>query len=293
MTKYAYRNEELIRLAREGDIAAEEELFRVNDNFCHKLAQKFSNTNIEYDDLLSLARMGLFKAYRSFNFDNNNKFLTFAVIVMNNEILLQIRKNKKHKETFNLEHIVSTDYEGNELHLIDVIPNPEDIDVDTKLLLLDTLKKFLEIAKESDKIVLKRCILDGESQKEVANDLKISQSYVSRKVTAIEKKLKNIMENGKLLKNSPTISNNKEIIKLKHDNIIYIFTYYKQLSNGEIARIIGISPQTVKKYRKLFYENSLDNIKPNLPDNLKAKFNDFFEKNMHRLNSTIDGNILD
>jgi RNA polymerase sporulation-specific sigma factor len=109
MTKYVYKNEELIRLAREGDLEAEEELFRVNDGFCHKLTNKFSNTNIEYDDLLGLARIGLVKAYKKYTFSKNNKFLTFASKVMDNEILMQVRKNKKHKETFNLEHIVNTD----------------------------------------------------------------------------------------------------------------------------------------------------------------------------------------
>ena len=261
-------NEELVRRAKDGDTSAEEELLLANDKLCFHIARKFNNTNIGLEDCASLARIGLYKAYKSFDLDRGIKFATYATRLMTNEILMEVRRQKKHKDNVSLDMSLNTDVDGNELTLIDVIPAPEsNISSDDLNTMNQVVETFCENAKESDIAILNRCIINDENQRDVAKDLGISQSYVSRLVKSIEKRLKYIAENGKYI--NVSANNRKEDAKVvkegnsrryKKEDYVYMFRNYPYLKNTEIALIMGLGRQIVVNYKCKFNKGQYDDL---------------------------------
>lgn len=180
----------LIRMETEEEWA-KQQLIEHNLRLVVYIAKKFESPDTDMEDLISIGSIGLIKAINSFKPDKNIKVATYASRCIENEILMYLRKISKYKKEVSLDEPLNTDAEGNELNLTDLVPceiNCPQADLDNRVekqLLWKILNKLNPREKE---IMVLRYGLDGKdekTQKEVASDLGISQSYISR----LEKKI--------------------------------------------------------------------------------------------------------
>ena len=175
----------LARLA-DGDEDARQTLIERNLRLVVYIARRFENTGINIEDLISIGTIGLIKAVGTFRADKNIKLATYSSRCIENEILMHIRKISGQKTEVSLDEPINTDWDGNELLLSDVlgtdsdtVMRPMEDDVD-KQLLRDALSRLPE---REQQIVTMRFGLGGrkeKTQKEVAELMGISQSYISR-----------------------------------------------------------------------------------------------------------------
>ncbi len=181
----------LAELSTSGDTNARERLIEHNLRLVVYIAKKFENTGIDLEDLVSIGTIGLIKAVNSFDLSKKIKLATYASRCIENEILMYLRKTVRTKTEVSLDEPLNIDGEGNELLLGDVLGTESDLifknlEVSVEKQLLDEgLKK---LSARERKIVNLRFGLDGsdeKTQKEVADLLGISQSYISR----LEKKI--------------------------------------------------------------------------------------------------------
>ncbi|MBE6138289.1 MAG: sigma-70 family RNA polymerase sigma factor [Firmicutes bacterium] len=180
-----------VTLSNAGDEAARSKLIEHNLRLVVFLSKKYENTGVDLEDLVSIGTIGLIKGVNTYKLDKNIKLATYASRCIDNEILMFLRKNKKRRGEVSFEDSLSYDSEGNELHLEDILGTEPD--VVTKGIEEENDKKelYCEIEKlnERDKeiMVLRYGLFNHEemTQKDVAEKLGISQSYISR----IEKKV--------------------------------------------------------------------------------------------------------
>lgn len=180
------REAELIDRMGRGDFAVRQTLIEHNLRLVVYLARRFENTGINMEDLISIGTIGLIKAINTFRADKNIKLATYASRCIENEILMYLRKNAAQRTEVSFDEPLSTDWDGKELLLSDVlgtdgdtVMRPIEADVDRKLL-RDAVGKLS--SREQDIITL-RFGLGGKkemTQKEVADRMGISQSYISR-----------------------------------------------------------------------------------------------------------------
>ena len=170
---------------------AKQQLIEHNLRLVVYIAKKFESPEIDIEDLISIGSIGLIKAINSFKPDKNIKVATYASRCIENEILMYLRKISKYKREVSLDEPLNVDAEGNELNLTDLVSceiNCPQTDLDNRVekqLLWKILNRLNPREKE---IMVLRYGLDGKdekTQKEVATDLGISQSYISR----LEKKI--------------------------------------------------------------------------------------------------------
>jgi RNA polymerase sporulation-specific sigma factor len=165
------------------------------------IAKKFDNTGVGVEDLISIGTIGLIKAINTFNPDKNIKLATYASRCIENEILMYLRRNNKTKLEVSIDEPLNVDWDGNELLLSDILGTEEDViyrnieeEVDRKL-----LRKALSKLSERERVIVNlRFGLNSDdgmerTQKEVADLLGISQSYISRLEKKIIKRLKKEM----------------------------------------------------------------------------------------------------
>lgn len=191
-------DEETYLLARLGeeDYGVKSILIERNLRLVVYIARKFENTGVGVEDLVSIGTIGLIKAINTFNPSKNIKLATYASRCIENEILMYLRRNNRIKTEISIDEPLNVDWDGNELLLSDILGTENDIifkclekEVDRELLGL-AMKKLSEREKRIMKL---RFGLDGGSertQKEVADLLGISQSYISRLEKRIIKRLK-------------------------------------------------------------------------------------------------------
>lgn len=190
--------EVISKLGTEHDTQVKSLLVEHNLRLVVYIAKKFDNTGIGVEDLISIGTIGLIKAINTFNPDKNIKLATYASRCIENEILMYLRRNNKTKMEVSIDEPLNVDWDGNELLLSDILGTEEDIiykniedEVDRKL-----LNKALSKLSERERIIVQlRFGLntdDGNerTQKEVADLLGISQSYISRLEKKIIKRLK-------------------------------------------------------------------------------------------------------
>lgn len=186
-------------MAEDGDLHARDVLIEHNLRLVVFLAKKYENTRVDLEDLVSIGTIGLIKGIKTFSRDKNIKLATYASRCIDNEILMYLRKTKKMKTEVSIDASLSLDADGNELHLEDILGTESDIV--TKGIERDTEKKLMmeEVARLSprdrDIIIMRYGLLghDEMTQKEVADLLGISQSYISRIEKKVIKRLKNIV----------------------------------------------------------------------------------------------------
>ena len=185
--------EEELFLVSDGSKESKNKLIEHNLRLVVFLAKKYENTGVDLEDLVSIGTIGLIKGVETYKLDKNIKLATYASRCIDNEILMFLRKNKKRRGEISLEESLSYDAEGNELKLEDILGTDDDIV--TKDLEREVEKKLLynELDKLSFRdreiMTLRYGLYNTKelTQKEVAQKLGISQSYISR----IEKKVIN------------------------------------------------------------------------------------------------------
>lgn len=186
--------------AKQGDIVARNKLIEHNLRLVVFLAKKYESTGYDLEDLVSIGSIGLIKGIETYKPDKNIKLATYASRCIANEILMYIRKNKKRKTEVSLEDSLTFDAEGNELHLEDILGTDDNIIFNefSKKVDKDILKKELVKLNEREKLIMTLRYglneTDEYTQKEVAEMLGISQSYISRIEKRIIKKLQLVME---------------------------------------------------------------------------------------------------
>ena len=188
----------LLRLS-EGDESVKDSLVEHNLRLVVYIARKFENTGVDLDDLISIGAIGLIKAVRSFNIDKKIKLATYASRCIENEILMHLRRTAKLKAEVSFDEPLSADYEGNELLLSDVMGTDEDIvykNLEEKQERASLRKAIEKLPTREKNIIELRYGLgnyDELTQREVADILGISQSYISRLEKKILGKLKKEM----------------------------------------------------------------------------------------------------
>ena len=188
--------QEALAAMESGDEEAKTLLIERNLRLVVFIARRFENTGINLEDLISIGTIGLIKAISTYRRDKNIKLATYASRCIENEILMYIRKISNQKAEVSLDEPINMDYDGNELLLSDILGTDEDMilrpmedDVDLRLL----RQAVEELPPREKEIVLMRYGLQGYqelTQKEVAEKLGISQSYISRLEKRIMLRLK-------------------------------------------------------------------------------------------------------
>ncbi|HLS22868.1 MAG TPA: RNA polymerase sporulation sigma factor SigE [Pseudogracilibacillus sp.] len=181
----------LVNLLPSGDKEARATLIEHNLRLVVYIARKFENTGIHIEDLISIGSIGLIKAVNTFDPEKKIKLATYASRCIENEILMYLRKTSREKAEVSLDEPLNIDWDGNELLLSDVLGTDEDIitrDLDLKVdkqLLLEALSTLKGREKKIMELRFGLVGEEGKTQKDVAELLGISQSYISR----LEKKI--------------------------------------------------------------------------------------------------------
>ena len=176
----------LMRRANQGDGAARATLIERNLRLVVYISRKFENTGISIEDLISIGAVGLIKAVNSFDPDKNIKLATYASRCIENEILMVLRKTNRLKLEVSFDEPLNTDWDGNELLLSDILGTEpdlvsKDLDEDVEKQMLHSAIQTLN-AREKYIVGLRYGLGDDKehTQKEVADMMGISQSYISR-----------------------------------------------------------------------------------------------------------------
>ncbi|MDE7161167.1 MAG: sigma-70 family RNA polymerase sigma factor [Anaeroplasmataceae bacterium] len=184
----------------EGDISARNVLIEHNMRLVVFIAKRFESPKVLLEDLISIGSMGLIKGVETFKLDKNIKLATYASRCIENEILMFLRKVSKQKNEVSLDEALNVDGDGNELLLADVIPTNQVLAIDEAIsnekerIMYEAVEKLNKREKEiiTLRFGLYKC--EEMTQKEVADKLGISQSYISRLEKKIIDKLKCEME---------------------------------------------------------------------------------------------------
>lgn len=197
--------EKYINLMLEGDKDARNKLIEHNLRLVAHIVKKFEKKNIDSDDLISIGTIGLIKGVDSYNNDKATKITTYAARCIENEILMYFRSNKKNNNNISLNDSIGYDKDGNEVNLIDVLKDnaPDITEVLNTKDNIKLLTDYLGLLNDREKeIIIKRYGLfnsDELTQKEIAKELKISRSYVSRiEKRALTKILREFIKNNNI-----------------------------------------------------------------------------------------------
>ena len=190
----------LMRL-KQGDLKAKEELILHNMRLVAHVAKKYQSGEEEVEDLISIGTIGLLKAVSTFDYNYGNRFATYAIRCIENELLMYFRKMKKTKLEVSLYEPIGTDKEGKQIHLMEVLLVDE-VDVPAQMEMrrdMGLIMRYLDevLTEREAMIIKKRYGLFGEeeiTQREIADSLGISRSYVSRIEKKALEKLKKLLD---------------------------------------------------------------------------------------------------
>lgn len=180
-----------VDMLEQGNPLGKQKLVEHNLRLVVYVAKRFASSDIDVDDLISIGSLGLIKAVNTYKSDKNIKLATYASKCIENEILMYLRKISKQKQMISLDEPLNVDAEGNELVLFDLLPSEDNSPQDDieknaeKKILWKVINKLS--SREKEIMVLRFGLMGGDelTQKEVADSLGISQSYISR----LEKKI--------------------------------------------------------------------------------------------------------
>lgn len=173
-------------LLHNGDPVARDRLIEHNLRLVAHIVKKFENTGEDSEDLISIGTIGLIKAIESYTYGKGTKLATYAARCIENEILMHLRALKKTKKDVSLHDPIGQDKEGNEISLIDVLQSENEDIIDTiqQAMELEKVKDYIHILDDREReVVLGRFGLGHtkeKTQREIAKELGISRSYVSR-----------------------------------------------------------------------------------------------------------------
>lgn len=196
-----YYIEELLK----GNKEARNKLIIHNLRLVAHIVKKYENKNISSDDLISIGTIGLIKGIDSYNKERGVKLTTYAAKCAENEILMHFRSNKKYNNNVSLNDVIARDKDGNDITLIDVLEDKYD-SIDDKIQNKDNIKhltKYLSVLNERELTIIKKRYglynCDEMTQKEIAKQMHISRSYVSRiEKRALIKMLREFIKNNNI-----------------------------------------------------------------------------------------------
>lgn len=196
--------EECIRKANMGDKVSRNKLIEHNLRLVAHIVKKFDYKNVDQDDLISIGTIGLIKGVDSFSKSHGTKITTYCARCIENEILMYFRSNNKASKNISINESIGYDKEGNEITILDIlkIPSPDFVEEINEKDNVKLLKEYLKILNPRERAILvKRYGLNNTkemTQKEIAKELKISRSYVSRiEKRALMKILREFMKNNR------------------------------------------------------------------------------------------------
>ena len=191
-----------IKLCKDGDCDARNKLIEHNLRLVAHIVKKYENRKDDIEDLISIGTIGLIKGIDSYSYKHGTRITTYCARCIENEILMYYRGDKKNNKNISLNESVGFDKDGNEITFLDILKTPKpdfalDIHIQTNIKLL---KKYFHVLTSREKeIIIKRYGLNGTdeiTQKEIAKDLNISRSYVSRiEKRALTKLLREFIKN--------------------------------------------------------------------------------------------------
>ena len=191
-----------IKLSNNGDINARNKLIEHNLRLVAHIVKKYDHKKEDVDDLISIGTIGLIKGIDSYTDKKGTRITTYCARCIENEILMYFRSDKKNSKNVSINESIGFDKDGNEITFLDILTTPKpDFALDIhKKDNLNELKKYFNVLNEREKeIVIKRYGLYNykeQTQKEIAKDLNISRSYVSRiEKRALTKMLKEFLKN--------------------------------------------------------------------------------------------------
>ena len=189
------------------DKNARNKLIEHNLRLVAHIVKKYENTRNDIDDLISIGIIGLIKGIDTYSHIHNTRLATYCARCIDNEILMYFRNDKKNSKNISIDEKVGFDKDGNEITFMDILKTPkpdfiEDIHIQNNIKLLD---KYINVLSDREKIIItKRYGLnntDELTQKEIAKELNISRSYVSRiEKRALTKLLREFIRNNQYIK---------------------------------------------------------------------------------------------
>ena len=194
--------EKYLRLYEKGDEKAKKVLIERNLRLVAHIAKKYNVSSIDQEDIISIGTIGLIKAVNSYNMDKGVRLATYAARCIENEILMHLRSTKKISQEISINEALGQDKEGNEITFIDVIESDNkciEDEIDLKMKVKKLYKKIEEVLQDREKMIIElRFALNGKetkTQSQIAKELGISRSYVSRIETKAINKLSKEMKN--------------------------------------------------------------------------------------------------
>ena len=232
-----------------GDLKSREIIINHNIKLVlYRVPGKFSSYPYDMDELVSIGLMGLIKAVDTFDINREVKFSTYAMKCIDNEILLFIRKNKTHKEHVSLTSPISTNKDGNEMFLKDILMDSDEdfvFSIEEKEL-YDEVRRVIENLPEREKQIIMLYFgfnCEPLNQNEISSQMKISQSSVSKIITATLKTIKLQLENNEF--------QNKRRLKP-------IYEYFSDFSKEEIDNMLSQLNENEKKLVRMRYSDDLE-----------------------------------
>ncbi len=172
---------------KNGDQMAKDELILHNMRLVAHVAKRYSSSEEEMEDLLSIGTVGLIKAVNTFKADFGSRFATYAIRCIDNEMLMHFRGKRKTRGEVSLFEPIGTDKEGNQIHLFDILETADEdvaLELEKRSQIEQLMRHMRDILSEREyRIITKRYGLYGEeekTQREIAHEIGISRSYVSR-----------------------------------------------------------------------------------------------------------------
>ena len=255
------KNTDLLRRAKNGEPGAKDLFFAHNYRLIVYTARKFEESGVELDELIALAQYGFLKAFNTFDFAKGVKFATYASRCMENEILRHLRKHKRNQGTVSLDAPLNIDVDGNELVVADVYAADDGRyeDYAEKDALRAVMEEFKRTASPHDKKIIEWRFMQEEevTQREVAERLGISQSYISRLEKKALKVLRKIAKRHQLIEGGTAMTP-----KVDPGLLVYAFEN-TALSNSQIGQAFNLSLPTVGKWRERYKAGALRNVEPN------------------------------
>jgi RNA polymerase sporulation-specific sigma factor len=199
--------DKLVLQHREGSKRARDKLVEHNLRLVVYVAKKFEGSGVSVEDLISIGTIGLIKAVNTFDLDKNIKLATYASRCIENEILMYLRKVNHRRLDISLDEPLNVDWDGNELLLSDVLGSDgleinDDLEAeDERRILYECMAELSERERLIMNMRFGMCGYEEKTQKEVADELGISQSYISRLEKRIISKLKREIEKQTFEKN--------------------------------------------------------------------------------------------
>ena len=216
------------------------EVYEQFKKFIYKTAYGFLNSGEDIEDLIQISNIGLVKAFNSYNVESKNLFMTYLAIVVNNQVLMHLRKIKKFKNETSFDDPLCIDADGNPLTLLEIIKDPEECEEIVFKEIADIeLKKFISELRPINKRILELYFFSDMKQPQIVKELSLSQSYISRVLHQTLKILKIRYERNEYL-----MTKKEECYKFFTENDS---KSRKNLINQAVAKF-GVTETTARTY---------------------------------------------